>query len=75
MTLSLTLILGLASRSHRPHPTPPPPRDFKTWTTIKEQYGPFELPDPQFDSPDPTYDLPPVDLGTNLDVDFVYEVS
>ena len=74
MTLSLTLVLVSPPALTPPTP-PPPPRDYKTWTTIKEQYGPFELPSPPFESSDDTYDPPPVDLGTNFDVDFVYEVS
>jgi len=48
-------------------------RDYKTWTTIQEQYGPFEETPPPPTNSDPTYDRPPVDLGTDLSVDFVYE--
>ena len=60
-----------------PLPIPPPPlREFKTWTTIYEQYGPFEAAStPPMRSDDAKYDPPPVDLGTNLNVDLVYEVS
>ena len=60
------------------HPPTPPPRDYKTWTTIKEQYGPFEVARStqlmNLTQSNITYDPPPVDLGTNLDVNFVYEV-
>ena len=44
--------------------------------TIQEQYGPFETaPNTQLVTADDAYDPPPVDLGANLNVDFVYEVS
>lgn len=48
-------------------------RDYKTWTTIQAQYGPFEETPPPPTNADPTYDPPPVDLGADLSVDFVYE--
>ena len=44
-----------------------------------EQYGPFEAaPSTQLmnlTQSDATYDPPPIDVGTNLNVDLVYEVS
>ena len=43
-----------------------------------EQYGPFEVARStqlmNLTQSNITYDPPPVDLGTNLDVNFVYEV-